>query len=232
MGGGAVEDALRGAGAGLRLIETLAWDGTRPVREERHLRRMARSAEALGWGFDVAAARAALREERTGPARLRLTLDGEGRFEVSEGPLPAVAPLWRVAVHEERLSSADPWLRHKTTRRRLYDEARAGLPAGLDECLFLNERGEVCEGTITTLFFDRGEGWRTPPLGCGCLPGVLREEMLEQGLCREEVLRGEDLGRVRLAVGNALRGLVPAELVEPPGALPHPPLAGARGLPR
>jgi 4-amino-4-deoxychorismate lyase len=184
---------------------------------------MARSAEALGWGFDVGAARAVLREGRTGPARLRLTLDGEGRFEVGEGPLPVPATVWRVAVHGERLSSGDPWLRHKTTQRRLYDEARAGLPPGLDEWLFLNERGEACEGTITTLFFDRGEGWRTPPLGCGCLPGVLREEMLEGGLAHEEVLRGEDLQYVRLAVGNALRGLVSVELVEPPGALPPEP---------
>ena len=69
-----MEDALRGAGAGLRLIETLAWDGRAPVREERHLRRMARSAAALGWGFDREAARAVLREGRTGPARLRLSL--------------------------------------------------------------------------------------------------------------------------------------------------------------
>ncbi|WP_176556176.1 aminotransferase class IV family protein [Rubellimicrobium rubrum] len=209
-----MEDALRRAGAepGLTLIETLAWDGAAPLREGRHLARMARSAAALGWGFDRGAARTALREGRTTPARLRLTMDHEGRFHVTEGPLPAPATLWRVAVHPTRLASADPWLRHKTTRRALYDQARAALPAGIEEWLFLNERGEVCEGTITTLFFDRGEGWRTPPLACGCLPGILREEMLEQG-AREEVLRAEDLPRVRLAVGNALRGLVPAVLV-------------------
>ena len=48
---------------------------------------------------------------------------------------------------------------------------------------------------------------------CGFRPeGILRDELLEQG-AREEVLTGEDLSRVRLAVGNALRGLVPAELV-------------------
>jgi 4-amino-4-deoxychorismate lyase len=173
---------------------------------------MARSARALGWRFDGGSARAALREGRTGPARLRLTLDGGGAFEVRAGPLPVRATLWRVRVHAERLASADPWLRHKTTRRALYEAARAGLPAGLDEWLFLNERGEVCEGTITTLFFDRGEGWRTPPLACGCLPGILREEMLHNGTAREEVIRGDELGGVRLAVGNALRGLVPVVL--------------------
>ncbi|MBP1805687.1 aminotransferase class IV family protein [Rubellimicrobium aerolatum] len=195
----------------LRLIETLAWDGAAPVREARHLARMARSAAAFGWSFDEGRARAALREGRSGPARLRLTMGADGRFAVTEGALPTPAPQWRVRVHPERLASGDPWLRHKTTRRALYDRARAALPPGVEEWLFLNERGEACEGTIANLFFDRGEGWRTPPLGCGCLPGVLRAEMLERG-AREEVLRAEELGAVRLAVGNALRGLVPAAL--------------------
>ena len=68
----------------------------------------------------------------------------------------------------------------------------------------------VSTGTITTVFFDAGAGLRTPPLACGLLPGVLREEMLDTGQAREAVLRGEDLGRVRLWVGNSLRGLIPA----------------------
>lgn len=203
---------LDGSLPGLRLIETLGWDGEKAFREDRHLARMGRSAWALGWGFDAEAARRALREGREGPARLRLTLDRAGRFEVQEGAMPAPAALWRMRVHPEQLASGDPWLRHKTTRRRLYDEARASLPAGVDEWVFLNERGEVCEGTITTLFFNRGEGWRTPPLACGCLPGVLREELLEGGVAREEVLRGEDLGGVRVALGNSLRGMVEAVL--------------------
>jgi 4-amino-4-deoxychorismate lyase len=109
---------------------------------------------------------------------------------------------------DARLDSADPWLRHKTTRRALYDRVRATLADAVDEALFLNERDEVCEGTITNLFFDRGQGLRTPPLGCGLLPGVLRTELS----CPEEVLLAKDLGLVQLWVGNALRGLIPARL--------------------
>lgn len=195
----------------VKLIETLAWDGQAPVREARHLARLARSASALGFPLDPAAAALALRQGRTTPARLRLTLDADGRIEVAESPLPPPAPLWRVAVHPTRLASADPLLRHKTTARALYDEARAALPPHLDEWLFLNERDEACEGTVTTLFFDRGQGWRTPPLASGCLPGILREEMLD-GACREEALPAADLPRVRLAVGNALRGVIRAVL--------------------
>jgi 4-amino-4-deoxychorismate lyase len=210
-----VEGALRDPPAGLRLIETLAWDGAAPVREGRHLARMGRAAAALGWPWDARAAARALRHgrggaDRTEPARLRLTYDGR-TFACEAGPMPPPAALWRVAVHPARLRSRDPWLRVKSTNRALYDAARASLASGLDEWLFLNERGEACEGTITTLFFDRGGGWRTPPLACGCLPGVLRGEMIEAG-CREEVLVADDLPRVRLAVGNSVRGLIPAVL--------------------
>lgn len=195
-----------------RLIETLAWDGRAPAREARHLGRMGRAAALLGYPFDGREAARLLRLGRGGPARLRLTLGEEGDLGVEEGPLPRRAALWRLRVHPQRLDAGDPWLRVKSTERPLYDAARAALPPGVDEWLFLNGRGEACEGTITTLFFDRGEGWRTPPLACGLLPGVLREEMLEQGAAREEALGADDLPLVRLAVGNALRGLIPAAL--------------------
>jgi 4-amino-4-deoxychorismate lyase len=137
---------------------------------------------------------------------MRLTLDREGRVEWTVTPLPAPKAAWRVGLAPERLASDDPWLRVKSTRRAAYDRARAGLPEGLDEVIFLNQRREVCDGSITTVFFDRGQGMRTPPLSSGLLPGVLRSELG----CPEEVLSAEDLPRVRLWVGNALRGLIPA----------------------
>ncbi|RDW11741.1 aminotransferase class IV, partial [Paracoccus thiocyanatus] len=137
-------------------------------------------------------------------------LDRAGRIAVTRAPLPPARGEWRLALAGARLASDDPWLRLKTTRRRQYDDARAAMPLGVDELLFLNERGQVCEGTITTLFFDLGQGMRTPPLSCGLLPGVLRAAMLAQGLCREETLPAAELPRARLWVGNALRGLIPA----------------------
>ena len=198
-----MESALREGGGepGLRLIETLLWDGVRAPRWALHRARLRRSAALLGWDCPEV--------EVSGPdhpARLRLTLDRSGRVEWQVAALPPAKPLWRLGLAAERLFSDDPWLRVKSTRRDVYDRARAALPEGLDEVLFLNERGEVCDGSITTVFFDRGEGMRTPPLSSGLLPGVLRAELA----CPEEVLRAEDLSGVRLWVGNALRGLIPA----------------------
>lgn len=204
-----MESALHaGAGApGLKLIETLAWDGQRLVRLPLHLARLARSAQAFGWGCDLAAVEAALMAARPlGAARMRLTLDARGSIDVQAAALPVGKALWRVGLAAERLASDDPWLSVKSTRRAAYDAARAALPVGLDEVILCNERGEVCDGSITTVFFDRGQGMRTPPLACGLLPGVLRVKL---GVA-EEVLLADDLPRVKLWVGNSLRGLIPA----------------------
>jgi 4-amino-4-deoxychorismate lyase len=198
-----VESALREGGRepGLKLIETMLWDGARAPRWPLHLARLQQSARLLQWGCpEVTPA------GPEHPARLRLTLDREGRVEWSVAPVPPAKVEWRVGLAAERLRSDDPWLRVKSTRREAYDRARANLPEGLDEVLFLNQRGEVCDGTITTVFFDRGQGMRTPPLVCGLLPGVLRADLA----CPEEVLLAEDLPDVRLWVGNALRGLIMA----------------------
>ncbi|NPD14573.1 aminotransferase class IV [Xinfangfangia sp. D13-10-4-6] len=192
--------------AGLRLIETLFWDGRAAPRWPLHLARLTRSARALGWSFTPPAPPSGPGH----PARLRLTLDAAGTILQEVHPLPAAKPEWVLGLAEQRLSSGDPWLLHKSTRRALHDAARAALPPAWDEAIFLNQRDEVCEGSITNLFFDRGAGLRTPPLTSGLLPGVLRQEIG----CPEEVLLAGDLPKVRLWVGNALRGLIPARLAD------------------
>ena len=198
-----MESALREGGSepGLKLIETMLWDGAGAPRWALHRERLRRSAGMLGWSCPEV-----VPEGPDHPARLRLTLDREGAVEWTVAPLPPAKAEWRVGIASERLQSDDPWLRVKSSNRAAYDRARAALPEGLDEVIFLNERGQVCDGSITTIFFDRGQGMRTPPLSCGLLPGVLRAEL---GF-PEEVMRAEELPKVRLWVGNALRGLIPA----------------------
>ncbi len=197
-----MESALREGGRepGLKLIETVLWDGTAAPRWPLHQARLARSAGLLGWPCPKVTPHGP-----GSPARLRLTFAPASGPVWDVHPLPAARPHWRLGLAKGRLFSGDPWLSVKSTRRQVYDQARAGLPEGLDEVLFLNERDEVCEGTITSVFFDRGQGMRTPPLACGLLPGVLRAELA----CPEEVLLAADLPHVRLWAGNALRGLIP-----------------------
>ena len=206
MGGSPVEDplSLQPHPPGLTLIETLLWDGTAFPRLPLHLHRLTTSAARLGWP----APRVSFPALPAIPLRVRLTLDADGQTDVTTAPLPPAKPQWRVALHPTRLASCDPWLGVKSTQRALYDTARASLRQGIDEWLFANERAELCEGTITNIFFDRGRGLRTPPLTCGLLPGVLRAELAVP----EEILPLADLPHVRLWLGNALRGLIPAQV--------------------
>lgn len=206
-----MEGAFRSPG--LKLIETFGWDGAGYSRLARHLARLEASAAALGFAHDPGAVQAALpRDPGPGALRVRMTLDRAGKVEVTTAPLAPASGPWRLALSDQRLNSADLRLAHKTTDRVLYDRTRADLPAGVDEVIFLNQRDEVAEGTITTVFFDLGQGLKTPPRAAGCLPGCLRAELLDLGLAHEAPLAAADLPRARLWVGNSLRGLIPAVL--------------------
>ncbi|RWF15645.1 MAG: hypothetical protein EOS64_26420, partial [Mesorhizobium sp.] len=114
-----------------------------------------------------------------------------------------------------RLDSGDMLLRHKTSRRQVFTHARAEyLTNQADEVLLANERGELCEGTITNLFADFGDGvLATPRLDCGLLPGILRGELLDEGRAAEAIYTFDDLNSAKaIFVGNSLRGLIPAQL--------------------
>ncbi len=199
-----------------RLIETGLWTpGEGLHRKALHLERLRASAAQLG--IEIAALDAALEAvEADRPRRMRLTVDAGGQVEVTlhEFTPEPQGRTWRLSVSEARLIATDPWLTVKSTERHLYDRTRADLPEGVEEVIFLNSDGAVCEGTITNIFVDRGDGLETPSLSCGVLPGVLRASLIAEGRVREAVLTPGDLAGARaLYVGNALRGLIPARLV-------------------
>lgn len=195
------------------LIETmLCSDGNLPDLEG-HLARMAASADFLGLGFDDGAIRAALWEaakDTRGEARLRLLLAPSGGFAIQSSRLPP-APVGTVDVAAVPLpvDPADWRLRHKTSDRAFYDEARRG--SGAFEALLVRPDGLITEGSFTSLFVPRGDRLLTPPLVLGLLPGILRARLLAEGRAEEAELRISDLEQ-GFFVGNALRGLMPARL--------------------
>jgi 4-amino-4-deoxychorismate lyase len=208
------------------LIETLLW-----TREagfallDEHLERLAASSAELGFRHDSGRVQAALelalesaQSIEGAPARLRvrLVLSPNGAIETSAVPIEPIPPetVWRVAFADRRFSSADRLLRHKTTRRALYEEelARAAERCGADEVLFRNERDELCEAARTTLFVPAGDILLTPPLASGLLRGALRARLLARGEAREAILRPADL-QGEFFLGNSVRGLVRASLI-------------------
>jgi para-aminobenzoate synthetase/4-amino-4-deoxychorismate lyase len=150
--------------------------------------------------------------------RVRLLLAEDGKLTVTavEQPVQNAGAAMRYVVSDTRLDSANPFLFHKTTRRELYDREwqHYAETVKADEVLYLNERGELAEGSRTNIFIERDGTLLTPPLASGLLPGVLRNELIGSGRAREAVLTLADLDcGDDVYVGNSVRGLVRAEPV-------------------
>lgn len=198
----------------LEVIETMRAEADGSVALwELHLSRLRRDCEAVAYPLDEMAVESALTDLPREVSRARLSIGSLGEVNLTHQPLPPNPPFWRVVVSRHRLQSDNPWLRIKTTHRPVYNAARADMPGGCDEVILLNERGEICEGSITNIFLRRNGALLTPPLSCGLLPGVLRQSLLLNG-AQECVLFPDDLEQGELFCGNALRGLIPAKLNE------------------
>jgi para-aminobenzoate synthetase/4-amino-4-deoxychorismate lyase len=199
------------------LIETMAFVPDGGLRNrERHLGRLADSADYFGFAWSLDAVVEGLDSALVGvtePRRVRLLLHRWGQTDVSVAAMPAASsgPV-RLALDPEPVQSASAWLYHKTTRRQVYVERAARHPDA-DDVILQNERGELTETTIANLAVCLDGRWWTPPVEVGCLPGVERARLLDEGRLAERVLFPNDL-RVAdgLAVMNSLRGWRPAVL--------------------
>lgn len=207
-----------------RLIETMRWtpaDGFHLL--QRHLARLQASSRYFGFPRDDAQVRRALNRAiaaKGEPQRVRLTLGERGQVQVETEAFVPTAPdaVWRYALASTAVDSGDWRVHHKTSARDFYDREMAVQRAatGCDEVVFVNERGEVTEGSRTNIFLERDGVWLTPPLSCGLLDGCLRRELIENGEARvvERVLRPDDLMQGTVWFGNALRGLIRGRAVE------------------
>lgn len=221
---------LTGMDPGFALFETMLAMPEQGARTairhlDRHLARMAHSARVLGFRFDRAEALDALsRLAQTlasdGRWRVRLALSHDGSLQLQHVPL---APLERetvmLVVAEERLPDFNPLAAHKTTLRQVYDEGvRAAERAGAFDSLFFTSDGRLVEGGRTSVFLKIDDRWVTPPLADGALPGVMRACLLEDPSwgAIERSLSRDDLQRAEaIVVCNALRGALPARMLQP-----------------
>jgi para-aminobenzoate synthetase/4-amino-4-deoxychorismate lyase len=205
---------LRARPVAFQLLETMRYDGWAIHNLDRHLQRMAESADHLGFRFDLAAAVESLKTRLVGDglARVRLLLDRDGTINLDLGPIPPAAETVLLALDDEPVDSAQWWLFHKTTLRAPYDTRRTRRPDA-DDVIMINTDGQLTEVTRSTLAVQLEDHWWTPPLSSGCLPGIERARLIGAGQLRERVLYPTDLQAAQaLAVLSSLRGWRRAQL--------------------
>ena len=187
---------------GYGLFETMrAYEG-KVFRLERHLDRLAGSAETLGIAMDKSVLGSAvmdtLHANGLSDARIRMTVSiGEGSAvpdtttcgrptvlvvaaEYRPFPSEVYEKGFRAVVSSVRRNSQSPISAMKTLSYMesmlARQEARA---AGVDEAICLNEEGLVAEASMSNIFIVVDGILKTPGISSGILPGVTREAVLE-----------------------------------------------------
>jgi para-aminobenzoate synthetase/4-amino-4-deoxychorismate lyase len=220
-----------------KLIETMLWYHQSGYwLLDLHLERLVESAGYFSYPFELEKIEAGLHELAEGfrnnasvkNQRVRLTLSRQGEIELTyselpEGSLPEITPEKILKLEESKglpaavfssrnTDSHSPYLFHKTTLRKFYDDERTQAVAkGFYEVLFVNEKEEVTEGSYTNIFLQKDGKLLTPPVSCGLLPGVLRNHLLHEypDLVEEASFTRKDIEQAdAVYVGNSVRGLV------------------------
>ena len=214
------------------LFETMGIFGGEIARLGRHLSRLENSARFWSFQFDRRAIETYLEDllnatEVNQSWRLRLQLNRCGAISHALFPLSSLKPSPRIerdseqsleAVHlslsSTRVDSKDPFLIHKTSQRVAYDRAIAEVPEGVSPIL-VNERGHITESAIANIVYEIDGDLFTPPLSDGLLPGVLRDQLVDEGAIVERSLAVDEMHRVEAWwLVSSLRGWRRCELRE------------------
>lgn len=195
-----------------QLLETLSWNNDYTFLHQ-HLARLKASADYFQIPFHeqtlLDALNATTRSlKRNIIYRIRLLLFRSGivTVEASEH-IPSATSIIKLA--EERTSSADTFLYHKTTNRALYDRYRTiAMNEGVTDYIFRNEDGEITEGSVTNIFIEKEGKLCTPPIQCGVLPGIYRSEVLRTNPAAvEKIIKFDDLMNAdAVYICNSVRG--------------------------
>lgn len=146
--------------------------------------------------------------------KVRLLVARDGMIRCEAAPPPPLPDPYRLALAPFQIDSGDPFLRHKTSRRNIFDralEATQALYPGVSDAILWNERAELTETCRANLVLELDGTLYTPPVDSGLLPGVLRADLLSRGVLTEQVLYPQDLKRAQsIRVINSVRGEIPA----------------------
>jgi para-aminobenzoate synthetase/4-amino-4-deoxychorismate lyase len=194
------------------LIETMLLENGKIKYLGRHLQRLNKSARFFSTACNLDKIKKYLKEcaaKQPGRFRLRLLLKPDGNFVIQL--MPAASPpasSLLIAVSPHKTNSGDPFLYHKTTHRKLYDEEfKKNSARGYFDVVFQNEKDEITEGAISNIFILVKGRWYTPPLSCGLLNGIARQVMIRKLDAKERIIDLNDLKSAdQIVLTNSVRG--------------------------
>lgn len=209
---------------GFQLLETLLYDSTSGFAYlDAHLERMRASADYFGYSFDPKTTRQALiqtTQGRNGLHRVRLLATKTGEITIQCTLLESIqsSPI-RLLLSDRATDLSDIYLYHKTTNRAAYDSDLASArKQGFFDMLYKNIDSELTECAVTNICIKINGKWYTPPVNCGLLPGIWREELIQNHKVIEKILTLCDLRQAEsVMIGNSVRGAIEVESIQDSG---------------
>lgn len=181
-----------------------------------HIDRMKQSAEYFDYRFSELYLRDRLQkyaEINHGTLqKVRVLLHENGEIEVSGQAIKLLDPEFKAILAEAPISSANPFLFHKTTNRDVYEGFQMNNP-DFQDVLLWNEEGFITEFTNGNVVVKINGDLYTPPVESGLLAGTFRQELIRKKEIKVKNISKADLNNAEeIWFINSVRGKLKVNL--------------------
>ncbi len=197
------------------IIETMLVENKKIFLLDEHLDRMQKTAEFFLFVFNRTKIDKSLNEIIKNldnkKYRLKIALNKWKRLNHFVWPINKESKEVNVIISAKVIDSQNKFQYFKTTNRKLYDEEyKEYSKRGYFDVIFLNEKNEIAEGSITNIFVYMNNEIFTPPMSAGILPGVYRKHFMKNiSIVRERKFYLQDLLEAdKIILTNSVRGEV------------------------
>jgi branched-chain amino acid aminotransferase len=165
------------------IFETIKTVDNKPWAMSRHMRRAVSSARKIGLRVPSEelireAIETLCMTEKHLNGMLRISFGQNGNWSAVHLPYEPIKQGARLLSYDKEIATlGQPMKSYPYTHRLEILEAIKLLDA--DEAVVCNEKGKVCEGSVTNLLLRIENTWITPPISDGVLPGVMRALVIE-----------------------------------------------------
>lgn len=174
----------RGWMTGSGVFETIKTVDNLPWALSRHMRRVVSSAQTTGIKLPSedqirSSIEFLLSTEKFSQGVLRLSFAEGGNWSAAHLEYQPLVNPAKLVSYEKLLKSNGQPLKSFPYDHRL-EILKAVQDVGADEAIVINDKGRVCEGSVTNLLLQIDGEWITPPISDGVLPGIVRALVIEK----------------------------------------------------
>ncbi len=192
-----------------QIIETMKVENGNILLANEHFTRMEKAAKYFNFKFKKPKINIT---ENNCILRVLLNKDGDFEFQTREISNKIISK--KITISPIIQNSKNEFLYYKTTYRPWFFDSFQKIKNGeiFDE-IFLNEKGELTEGSRSNIILLINKKMYTPPITCGLLNGTYRQKLINEGKCIEKILYKNDLKNAeKIFCVNSVRGMVEVEL--------------------